>query len=237
MDVIPSVDILGGEVVRLELGDPARKTVYGDDPLSVAKEWAAQGATRLHVVDLDAALGSGDNTRAVEDVVRGAGVAVQVAGGIRTFDRVHAFLDAGADRIVIGTAALSDPSFLERAVDVIGARLVVAPDARGGRVQIAGWTKDTGEDVVIACERLADAGVARLLVTDIGKDGMLSGPNVSLLTEVAVAAKVPVIASGGVSSIDDLRELAAVAGIEGAIVGKALYDGRLSLADALGAVA
>ena len=237
-EVIPSIDLLKGQVVRLERGDYDRKTVFSDDPDAVAREWEGQGATRLHVVDLEGA-GSGEpaNRIAVQGIIASLGIPVQVAGGIRSIEAAEDLLSFGADRVVVGTKALTDESFLLRAVDVLGRSLVIAPDARAREVRISGWTEGTGEDVTDAAKRLAGVGVQRLLVTDIGTDGMLTGPNVELLGEVAAAAQIPVIASGGVSSIDDLCALAKVPGLEGAIVGKALYVGAFDLGDAIKAVA
>jgi phosphoribosylformimino-5-aminoimidazole carboxamide ribotide isomerase len=212
-EIIPSVDILGGKVVRLQRGDPSAQTVYSDDPVGTAKDWEAQGAPRLHIVDLDGALAGEPVQHAiVEEIVR------------------------GADRAVLGTAALTDVDVLHEAVERLGSRLIVAPDALGREVRVSGWTTGTGEDVVTAAQRLAAAGVQRLLVTDIARDGILSGPNVELLRELAKAARVPVIASGGVASIDDLLALAKVDGIEGAVVGKALYAKSFALRDAVDAL-
>jgi phosphoribosylformimino-5-aminoimidazole carboxamide ribotide isomerase len=236
--VIPSIDLLKGQVVRLERGDYDAKTVYSDDPVGVAMDFEAQGATRLHVVDLDgAATGEQSNAAPIVGMIQRIAIPVQVAGGIRSVDTAQDWLARGADRVVIGTKALTDEAFLARAVDALGPQLVIAPDAKGREVQSEGWTKGTGEDVIEASRRLARAGVQRLLVTDVGTDGMLSGPNVQLLAEVAHACGVPVIASGGVSTIDDLKSLATVPGIEGAIVGRALYVKAFDLGDAIKAVA
>jgi phosphoribosylformimino-5-aminoimidazole carboxamide ribotide isomerase len=237
-EVIPSIDLLQGQVVRLERGDYERKTVFADDPLEVAINFEGQGAERLHVVDLEGAVsGEPANRRTVSDIIQRVGVAVQVAGGIRSIEDAEDLLAIGADRVVLGTKALTDESFLLRAIDVLGPRLVIAPDAHGREVRVSGWTQGTGEDVIDAARRLARAGVPRLLVTDIGTDGMLTGPNIELLGEAAHASGVPVIASGGVSTINDLVALAKVPGIEGAIVGKALYVGAFDLGDAIKAVA
>jgi phosphoribosylformimino-5-aminoimidazole carboxamide ribotide isomerase len=237
-EVIPSIDLLKGQVVRLERGDYDRKTVFSDDPLGVAREFEGQGATRLHIVDLEgAASGEPANRIAVSEIIQSVGIPVQVAGGIRSIEAAEDLLALGADRVVLGTKALTDESFLLRAVAALGSHLVIAPDAHGREVRVSGWMEGTGEDVLDACRRLAGAGVSRLLVTDIGTDGMLTGPNVELLDEVATAAGVPLIASGGVSTIDDLRALARVPGIEGAIVGKALYVHAFDLGDAIKAVA
>ncbi len=237
-EVIPSIDLLKGQVVRLQRGDFGAKTVYSDDPVGVAMDWEGQGAQRLHVVDLDGASGGeAANAEAIGGILRRVAVPVQVAGGIRSIEAAQDWLAAGAERIVLGTKALTDEAFLAQAVEHLGPQLIVAPDASSREVRVEGWQQGTGEDVADAVRRLTAAGVARLLVTDIAQDGMLAGPNVELLREVAAASGVPVIASGGVSSIDDLRALADVPGIEGAIAGKALYEGSFDLGDALKAVA
>lgn len=238
LDIIPSIDLLAGQVVRLERGDYAKKTVYSEDPIGVAMDFEAQGATRLHVVDLDgAASGEPQNAIAVGGMIQRVALPVQVAGGIRTIERVEELLSRGVDRVVLGTKALTDEPFLLEVLERFADRVVVAPDAKDRRVHVAGWTQTTGEDVVDVCRRLTAAGVQRLLVTDIATDGMLAGPNVELFREIASASGVPVIASGGVSSIDDLRALAAVSGVEAAIVGKALYVKAFDLGDAINAVA
>lgn len=235
-EVIPAIDLVEGKVVRLERGELARKTVYGDDPVAVAERWTELGARRLHVVDLEGAVaGEPRHHELIGEIARSAGVPVQVGGGIRTLEHLTALLGAGVDRVVVGTAALGDPSFLPDALRLCGGGLVVSLDVRGREVRAAGWTEGTGEEVVAAAQRLAAEGVRRFMCTDIARDGMLAGPNVELLTEVAEAAGVPVLASGGVSSTDDIRRLVALAsrGIEGVIVGRALYTGDLELADAL----
>jgi phosphoribosylformimino-5-aminoimidazole carboxamide ribotide isomerase len=237
-EIIPSVDILQGQVVRLRRGEPQAKTVYSSDPVAVAKDWEVQGAVRLHVVDLDGALaGEPSHQEMVTEIIRKADIPVQVAGGIRSVEAGQRWIANGADRVVFGTAALTDLEVLHECVDAFGSRLVVAPDALGREVRVSGWTEGTGEDVIDAVRRLAAAGVHRLLVTDIGQDGMLTGPNVDLLADVADAAGVPIIASGGVSSVDDLKALARLDGIEGAIVGQALYTGAIELTEAVMEVA
>lgn len=236
-EVIPSIDLLKGQVVRLEQGDYAAVTVFGTDPVTVAQDWEGQGASRLHVVDLDGARsGDGVNGYATSDIIQRIATPVQVAGGIRTLEAGDRWIATGADRVVLGTRALTDEVFLAQSVERFGPRLVVAADSKGGEVRVAGWQEGTGEDIVDAAERLATAGVQRLLVTDISVDGMLEGPNVDLYGELADAARIPVIASGGVSSIDDLLALAKVPGVEGAVVGKALYVGAFDLGDAIKAV-
>jgi phosphoribosylformimino-5-aminoimidazole carboxamide ribotide isomerase len=237
-EVIPAIDLIEGKVVRVERGEIGTKTVYGNDPVATAKEWEALGAPRLHVVDLEGAVaGEPRNREVIESIVRSLMIPVQVAGAIRSIELALEWLGAGADRVVLGTAALTDRDFLALSVERLGASLIVAPDARGREVRISGWQDGTGEDVVDAAKRLASAGVPRLLVTDIGRDGMLTGPNTEILGEVASAAGIPVVASGGVASVDDLRVLSEVNGVEGVVVGKALYSGAIELSDALEAVA
>jgi phosphoribosylformimino-5-aminoimidazole carboxamide ribotide isomerase len=237
LEIIPGIDVSRGEVVRLLRGELAEKTVYGGDPAATASRWEDMGAQRLHVVDIDGSHeGRPMNRGPVSEILEMVSVPVQVAGGIRDLETAAAWLELGADRIVIGTAAVRDPSFLREALETFGSSVVVALDARDREVRVSGWTEGSGLDLVETAKRLAGAGVSRFLCTDIGRDGTLQGPNVELLAEVAKAAGVPLIASGGVSSLGDIRALAAVAGIEGVVVGKALYTGDVQLTEALEAV-
>ncbi len=217
--------------MRLVQGDFARETRYADDPVEMARHWEAEGAQRLHVVDLD---GARDGTRAnasvISDLLRAVSLPVQVGGGIRTVDTARTLLEQGADRVVIGTAAAENPETLTRWTDAFGDHLVVGIDARDGKVTTHGWLTLTDLDVVSLCETLTRQGVCRVVYTDVGRDGVLGGPNVN--TTRALAKLVKVIGSGGVSSVEDLRTLAN-AGAEGAIIGTALYEGRLTLKDAL----
>jgi phosphoribosylformimino-5-aminoimidazole carboxamide ribotide isomerase len=231
---IPAIDIRGGRCVRLVQGDFTRETRYADDPAEMARHWQAEGAQRLHVVDLD---GARDGVRANADVIRrllaSAEVPVQVGGGIRSVEAARALLDDGADRVVIGTAAAEQPEILSGWVAALGAeRLVVGLDARAGQVVTRGWRATADLTVLAFCQQLAGAGVLRVVYTDVARDGLLGGPDVSGTREVAQLVRV--IASGGVSSVAHLRALAE-AGAEGAIVGTALYERRLSLSDALAA--
>jgi len=222
--------------VRLAEGDPGRVTVEGGDPTEAAARFAAEGAPLLHLVDLDAAFGAAPSLALVERVVAAAGgVPVQVGGGYRTFEAIEAGLAAGAARVVIGTSALS-PGFLSEAVERFGSRLAVAIDAREGCVAVEGWTRSSSLAAADLARRCAAAAVARLLVTSISRDGSLAGPDLALLEAVVEASGLPVIAAGGVSSLDDLRALKGL-GCEGAILGSALWTGRVRLADALRAVA
>ncbi len=229
---VPAVDIRGGRCVRLVQGDFSRETRYADDPAEMARHWQAQGAQRLHVVDLD---GARDGVRANADVIsrllHAVSIPVQVGGGIRTLETARALLDDGADRVVVGTRAAEDPGALSAWLNALGPeRVVVGVDARDGRVATHGWTTLTDTGVVEFCERLAALGVQRVVYTDVGRDGILGGPNVEVTREVAGILRV--IGSGGVSSVEHLRALAE-AGAEGAIIGTALYEGRLNLQDAL----
>ena len=231
---IPAVDIRGGRCVRLVQGDFARETQYADDPAEMARHWQAEGAQRLHVVDLD---GARDGVRANADVIRrllrSVEVPVQVGGGLRSLDSARALLDDGADRVVIGTAAAEHPETLSGWVDALGTeRLIVGVDAREGHVLTRGWLSATDVSVLSFCQTLAAAGVGRVIYTDVARDGLLGGPNIPGTREIARI--LGVIASGGVSTVEHLRLLAQT-GAEGAIVGTALYEGRLSLGDALAA--
>jgi phosphoribosylformimino-5-aminoimidazole carboxamide ribotide isomerase len=237
-EVIPSIDLLKRQVVRLERGDYSTPTVFGTDPVAIAQDWEGQGAPRIHVVDLDGArTGVPSNEADVGGIIKQIAIPVQVAGGIRSIEAGQQWLAGGADRVVFGTRALTDEAFLAEAVEAFGPQLVIAADSRNGEVRVAGWEEGTGEDIVDAAERLAAAGVPRLLVTDITVDGMLEGPNVDLYTELIEASGLPIIASGGVSSIEDVISLSRVRGLEGVVVGKALYVGAFDLGDAVKAVA
>lgn len=229
---IPAVDIRGGRCVRLVQGDFARETRYADDPAEVARLWESEGAQRLHVVDLDGAReGARANAAVIRRVLRAVKIPVQVGGGIRSVETARALLEDGADRVVVGTRAAEDPSAMADWVATVGAdRLVVGVDARDGHIASHAWQTVTDVDVVDFGERLSALGVRRVVYTDVGRDGLLGGPN--LETTRALAKILNVIGSGGVASIDDLRALAE-AGAEGAIIGTALYEHRLTLADAL----
>jgi phosphoribosylformimino-5-aminoimidazole carboxamide ribotide isomerase len=234
--VFPAIDLKGGQVVRLAEGDMARATVYGDDPAAQARAFAGAGATHLHVVDLDGSFaGRAENRVAVEAVLTGFPGRVQLGGGIRDAAAVEGWLALGVARVVMGTAALRDPQFVKDMARAHPGAIVVAVDARDGMVATEGWAAVSGVPAVDLARRFEDAGVAALLFTDIGRDGLLKGCNVEATVALARAVKIPVIASGGVAGVGDIRALAAHAheGIEGVITGRALYDGRLDLAEAL----
>jgi phosphoribosylformimino-5-aminoimidazole carboxamide ribotide isomerase len=232
--VWPAIDLKGGQVVRLAEGDMARATVYGDDPAAQGRAFADVGARHLHVVDLDGAFaGRAVNAGAVEAIVAAFSGKVQLGGGIRDRAAVDRWLALGVDRVVIGTAALKDPAFVKAAARDLPGRIVVGVDARDGMVATEGWADVSDVSVEDMAARFADAGVAALLFTDVGRDGLLKGVNVEATAALSRASAIPVIASGGVAGIEDIHALLPHAGIEGVITGRALYDGRLDLAEAL----
>lgn len=228
--VYPAIDVLEGRAVRLSEGRRERVTIEAGDPAELAARWSTEGATWLHLVDLDGAFSSSPSTELVRRVAA-AGVRVQVGGGYRSVGAIEAGLAAGATRVLVGTAALS-PGFLDDAAARFGEALVVAIDARDGSVAVEGWTEATDVSPAELARRCAQAGVARLLVTSTGRDGSLAGPDLELLEEVLEASGLPVLAAGGISSLDDLRAVREL-GCEGAVAGTALLLGRFSLTDAV----
>ena len=236
LTIFPAIDLKGGQVVRLAEGDMARATVYGDDPAAQARLFAQAGADHLHVVDLDGAFaGESVNGAAVESIVAAFPGRVQVGGGIRNRASVDRWLALGVERVVIGTAALKDPQFVRDAARVLPGRIIVGVDARDGYVATEGWADVSDVPVIDLARRFEDAGVAALLFTDVGRDGLLKGCNVDATVALARNVTIPVIASGGVAGIDDIHALVPHAGegVEGVITGRALYDGRLDLAEAI----
>jgi phosphoribosyl isomerase A len=235
--LLPAVDVAGGQAVRLTQGAAGTETSYGD-PVDAANEWVEQGAEWIHLVDLDAAFGRGDNRDLLQRVVANtpSNVNIELSGGIRDDASLDAALTAGARRVNLGTAALEDPEWAARVIGEHGDKIAVGLDVRGTTLAARGWTREGG-DLWEVLARLDDAGCARYVVTDVNKDGMLSGPNVELLKQVCARTDKPVIASGGVSTVQDLIELRALVslGVEGAIVGKALYAGAFTLREALAA--
>ncbi|UOR16521.1 1-(5-phosphoribosyl)-5-[(5-phosphoribosylamino)methylideneamino]imidazole-4-carboxamide isomerase [Qipengyuania aquimaris] len=236
MIVFPAIDLKGGQVVRLAEGDMDRATVYGDNPAEQAKLFAEAGAGHLHVVDLDGSFaGAARNREAVEQIVEAFPGHVQLGGGIRTREDVEGWFDAGVSRVVMGSAALKDPEFVKDMARAFEGGVVVAVDAKDGMVATEGWADVSDVPVIDLARRFEDAGVAALLFTDIGRDGLLKGVNLDATVDLARRVDIPVIASGGVKGIDDIHvlKLHAKEGIEGVITGRALYDGRLDLAAAL----
>ena len=236
MELLPSIDLRAGRVVRLHQGDFARETVYGEDPVGVARAFAEAGATTIHVVDLDASRRDGSNRDAILAVVGAVDVAVQVGGGVRD----ASLLDAGVARVVLGSAAVDDPGLVARLGASHPGQVVVGLDHRDGEVRVRGWEEASGRRLLDLVSELALPGVGAFVVTDISRDATLAGPDLAGDATLLAATEVPVISSGGVGSLDDLRALAGleVAGrrLAGAIVGKALYEGRFGVAEALTAL-
>jgi len=237
MIVIPAIDIKGGRCVRLLQGRMDRETVFSDDPPAMAVRWIDQGARLIHVVDLDGAIEkSPKNLAAIEQIVSAAGsVPIQVGGGIRDLETIGMYLDQGVDRVVIGSAAIYDPDLVRQACRDFPGRIVVGIDARNGKVAIEGWTQTTEVSAIELGRQFEDSGVAAINFTDIERDGMQTGPNIEAIREFARAVGIPVVASGGVSCMDDIRNLSKLAkdGVSGIITGRALYDGRLDLHEAV----
>ncbi len=232
MLIIPAIDLKDGHCVRLKQGDMNEATVFSEDPAAMARQWLEQGARRLHVVDLNgAAAGKPKNQPAIRAIVKavGAELPVQLGGGIRDLDTIEAYIDAGISYIVIGTAAVKTPGFLQEACTAFQGHIIVALDARDGKVAVDGWSKMTGHDVVDLAKKFEDYGVEAVIYTDIGRDGMLTGVNIEATVALARELNVPVIASGGITDLKDVEKLCAVEseGITGAITGRAVYQGTL----------
>ena len=236
MEVIPAIDLRGGRCVRLYQGDFGRETVFSEDPLAVARQWQQQGATRLHLVDLDgAAQGNPVNLDIIAAIVAQSEIPVQVGGGVRSSATAEKLLSLGVERVVIGTAAVRNPDLVRQLCQGGGSpRVVVAVDARDGLVAVQGWLEETSVTAVELGQRMAELGVARLLYTDISRDGTLSEPNFSANTQLVESTGLAILASGGVASLDHITELARI-GAEGVIVGRALYTGDLELPAAIAA--
>ena len=236
MIILPAIDLLDGNVVRLTQGKREQLTVYSDDPLAVAKRWKDAGATWLHVVDLNGALdGAYINLPIAERIIREAGMQVELSGGIRSKETLSRGLAAGASRIILGTKACEDPAFVQEAADRHGPKIAVTIDAKAGHVVTRGWLASTGLTPSQLARSVMMLGVECLICTDVSRDGMLQGPNLSLLEDVLAVGPLQVIASGGISTLEDVTRLRTLEsrGVIGAIVGKALYEGTLDLRDAL----
>ncbi len=244
MLLIPAIDLKDGKCVRLRQGDMSDATVFSEDPVAMARHWVAQGARRLHIVDLNGARsGRPVNEAVIRKMIAAVGddIPVQLGGGIRDLDTIERYIDDGVAYVVIGTAAVKSPGFLQDACTAFGGHVIVSLDARDGKVATDGWSKLTGHDVIDLAKKFEDYGVDAILYTDIGRDGMMTGVNIEATVELARAVKIPVIASGGVSGMADIERLCAVEpeGIEAAILGRSLYEGAIdfqaaqSRADAL----
>lgn len=237
MIILPAIDLSGGQVVRLTKGDYGKKDVYASDPAEIARGFASSGAAYLHVVDLDGAKdGSLSNFDAVKAIADVGGLYMEIGGGIRDMGRTEKYLSLGVGRCILGTAAVNDPAFLRSAVFEFGERVAVGVDARDGMVAVSGWLETTNLRGIDFCRELIEIGVKTVIYTDISRDGMLSGPNHELYAELSGLEGLNVIASGGVTSVDDVRRLAKT-GIHGAIIGKALYTGKIKIEEALEAAA
>ena len=235
MQVWPAIDLRGGKCVRLEQGDYQRETVFGDDPAEMARHWVAQGATCLHLVDLDGARdGQGANRDAIVAIRHAVDVPLQVGGGIRDDQTIATLLDLGLDRLVVGTRAVRDPDWFKQACEKHPRQLVAGIDAKNGQVATDGWLEVSEVAAIEMANNLAASPLAAIVYTDIAKDGMLQGPNLDAMGEMNAATTVDVIASGGVTTKEDVRQLAAL-GMAGCIVGRSFYEGRMTLEDALAA--
>src|SRR5712672_3376683 len=238
MLIIPAIDIKDGHCVRLKQGKMNEVTVFSEDPVGMAKHWKAEGARRLHLVDLNgAAAGKPKNESVIRAILQALGDSppVQLGGGIRDLDTIEHYLDLGVGYIIIGTAAVKNPGFLQDACTAFSGHIIVSLDAKDGKVAVEGWSKMTGHDVVDLAKKFEDYGVEAIVYTDIGRDGMLTGVNVEATVKLARELKVPVIASGGINSLSCIKELASFEGdgVVGAIAGRALYEGTLDFKDAL----
>ena len=237
MLLIPAIDLKDGQCVRLKQGVMTDATVFSDDPVKVAVHWRDQGARRLHLVDLNGAFaGKPKNLAVIRDILGAVGddIPVQLGGGIRDLDTIEKYFDLGLKYVIIGTAAVKNPGFLHDACDAFPGQVIVGLDAKDGMVAIDGWAKVTNHDVIDLAKRFEDYGVNSVIYTDIGRDGMMNGVNIEATVKLAQALTVPVIASGGLTNLDDVRNLCAVEGegIEGAITGRAIYEGSIDFAAA-----
>jgi phosphoribosylformimino-5-aminoimidazole carboxamide ribotide isomerase len=236
MIIIPAIDIKGGRCVRLLQGRMDAETVYSDDPSAMARRWEDGGAGRLHVVDLDGAVEKKPkNLPQIRAIIDSVGIPVQVGGGIRDMETIRMYLESGVDRVVIGTEAIRNPDLVMQACQAYPDRIVVGIDARAGRVAIEGWTETIDASAVELARQFEDSGVAAINFTDIERDGMRTGPNIEETRRLAESVAIPVVASGGVSSLDDIKALLPLAfsGVVGVIIGKALYDGNVDLPEAV----
>jgi phosphoribosylformimino-5-aminoimidazole carboxamide ribotide isomerase len=236
-EIVPAVDLKAGRCVRLRQGRADAETVFSDDPVAMARRWEASGARRLHVVDLDGAFAGGPaQSDLVRAMIRAVSIPVQVGGGLREMAHVETVLDAGARWAIVGTRAALDPAFLGEVCERFGERLLIGIDASDGRVAVDGWTRVLDLDAMALARDAAAAGAAGIIYTDIARDGTQGGPNLWSTEAVARAAAIPVLASGGVGSLDDIRQLATVPGLAGVVVGRALYSGAVDLAAAVAEV-
>jgi phosphoribosylformimino-5-aminoimidazole carboxamide ribotide isomerase len=236
--IIPAIDLKDGRCVRLKQGDMSTATVFSDDPVAMAKHWAAQGAKRLHIVDLNGAIaGRPKNEKVIRQMIAAVGdqVPIQLGGGIRDLDAIESYLDAGVTYVIIGTAAVKNPGFLSDACYAFPGHVIAGLDAKDGKVAVEGWSKLTGHDVIDLAKKYEEYGIEALIYTDIGRDGMMNGINIDATLKLAQQLKTPIIASGGLNSVKDVEAICdrlAPEGVIGAIAGRALYEGKIDLKQA-----
>ena len=236
MRIIPAVDIKGGKCVRLSQGKAEQETVYSNDPVDMASHWDEMGASMIHVVDLDGAFeGKPVHSGLIKEIINHSSVDIQVGGGIRTLEAIKTYVDAGVARVVLGTVALSDPKFVEKACAAFPGKIMVGIDARDGLVAVKGWVEVSSKKAADLAKTLEPLGIAGFIFTDISRDGMMQGPNLASIREFASGTKIPVVASGGVSRLQDISNLLELKslGVVGIIIGKALYDKTVNIKDAL----
>ena len=233
MLIIPAIDLKDGRCVRLQQGDMSTATVFGDDPVAMARHWAAQGARRLHIVDLNGAVaGRPKNEKVIREMIKavGATMPIELGGGIRDLDTIENYLDAGVAFVIIGTAAVKNPGFLSDASYAFPGHIIAGLDAKDGKVAVEGWSKMTGHDVADLAKKYEDYGIEALVYTDIGRDGMMTGVNIEATLKLAQAIKIPIIASGGLHNLKDIQTICTKLvpeGVIGAIAGRALYEGAI----------
>ncbi len=234
MLIIPAIDLKDGNCVRLLQGRAEDATVYSDDPVQTARRWKSSGAEILHIVDLDGAFsGSQKNLDSIKAIRQSVDMVLEVGGGIRTMGTIDLLLSMGIERVILGTVAAKDPEFLRKACDRHPGHVVAGIDAKDGKVAIKGWVETTGQEATELARKMKEAGAAGIIYTDISRDGMLTGPNFEATEKMARSVDMPVIASGGISSIEDIKRLLQIEGLWGAITGKAIYAGRLDVAEAI----
>jgi phosphoribosylformimino-5-aminoimidazole carboxamide ribotide isomerase len=236
IDIIPAIDLKEGKCVRLLQGDMDRATVFSDNPVETALRWEAEGGQRLHVVDLDGAFkGEPRNRKIIEEIVDAIKIPVQVGGGIRDIETIDAYVNMGVDRVILGTIAHTNPELVAKACEIYHGRIVVGIDAKDGKVAIQGWAEVTSKSAMELATEYEEYGVAAIIYTDISKDGMMQGPSIEATRYLALSVDIPIIASGGVSSLEDIKHLLPLEadGVEGVITGKAIYSGALDLKEAI----
>lgn len=236
MLIIPAIDLRGGKVVRLRQGKRNEETIYSRDPVDVAQGWKERGAGWLHVVDLDGAFqGSPRNLEILERMVEAVEIAVEFGGGMRAWSDIEQAINIGVERVILGSAAPTNQELVQQAVQVYGERIVVAIDARGGKVCTYGWERDSDSSPLRLAKEMKSCGVARIIYTDISRDGTMRGPNIEMTKKIASETGLKIIASGGISTLQEIKELKRLEehGVEGVIIGKALYEGRIELKEAI----